>query len=206
VSQLEAIDVMLKAQELGPSFMMNIKDKLKLLGEEQFVELQTGPTPWWNTRLYLVAALAHEFGRTRGFVFVDGDGKFLLAASPSEICHRLALRWPPLAKAYTVFRLEVPTLERLGTEIWSYPQYVGQAFEVDEQVAKHTLSIRDLEYELGITRIAEIADVNGKDQRFLQREILGRQTPYVALIRDHKLEGLVDRGLLAQRVAQLALQ
>src|SRR5262245_8388323 len=36
--QLETIDVMLKAQELGPSYLMNIKDKLGLLGEVQFVE------------------------------------------------------------------------------------------------------------------------------------------------------------------------
>jgi addiction module HigA family antidote len=67
--QLEATDVILKAQELGPSYMMNIMDKPGFLGEVQFVELQMGPTPWWNTRLYLVAALAHEFGRTRDFVF-----------------------------------------------------------------------------------------------------------------------------------------
>jgi hypothetical protein len=39
----------------------------------------------------------------------------------------------------------------------------------------------------------------------LEREILGRQTPYVALVRDGRLEGIVDRGNLAQRVAQAAL-
>jgi hypothetical protein len=202
--QLEAIDVVLKAQELGPSYMMNIKDKLKLLGEAQFVELQIGPTPWWNTRLYLVAALAREFGRTRGFVFVDIDGKFLLMASPAEICHRLALRWPALKKAYAKFRREV-TPGKMEDDIWRYPQFVGEALRADEQVAKHCLSARDLEYELGIVRDAEVVDVREKGPRFLQREVLGRQTCFVALIRDHRLEGLVDRELLAQRVAQAAL-
>jgi hypothetical protein len=203
--QLEAVDVMLKAQELGSSYMMNIKDKLRLLGDADFVEVQIGPTPWWNTRLYLVAALAHEFGRTRGFVFVDSVGKYLLVASPSEICHRLALRWPALERAFKNLRREVTVLEKIEDDIWRYPQFVTQAFGSDEQVAKHCLSARDLEYELGIARDAEVVDVREKNQRFMQREILGRQTRFVALLRDHRLEGLVDRELLAERVAQAAL-
>jgi len=48
-------------------------------------------------------------------------------------------------------------------------------------------------------------DVREKNQRFVQREVLGRQTRFAALVRDHRLEGLVDRELLAQRVAQAAL-
>jgi uncharacterized protein DUF4062 len=203
--QLEAVDVMLRAQELGPSYMMNIKDKLGLLGEVDFVELKIGPTPWWNTRLYLVAALAHEFGRARGFVFVDGDGRFLLMASPAEICHRLALRWPALEQAYMKFRREVAAVEKIGDEIWRYPEFVREAFGADEEVVKHCLSACDLDYELGIARNAEVVDVREKGQRFLQREILGRQTRFAALVRDHRLEGLVDRELLAQRVAQAAL-
>ena len=59
--------------------------------------------------------------------------------------------------------------------------------------------------ELGIRSNAEIVDVSDKNQQFLQREIIGRQTPYVALVRNHKLEGLVDRQMLMQRVAQIAL-
>lgn len=203
--QLEAIDVMLRAQELGSSYMMNIKDKLGLLSEVPFVELQIGPTPWWNTRLYLVAALAQEFGRTRGFVFVDSDGKFLLMASPSEICYRLALRWPAIGQGYAKFRREVTATEKMEDEIWRYSQFVGEAFGADEQVAKKCLTARDLEYELGIARDAEVVDVREKGQRFLQREVLGRQTRFAALVRDHHLEGLVDRELLAQRVAQAAL-
>ncbi len=203
--QLEAIDVMLEAQELGSSYLVNIKDKLGLLNQAQFVEVQIEPTPWWNTRLYLIAALAHEFGRTRGFVFVDKDRRFLLMTSPSEICHRLALRWPELQQAYAAFRQELAAPERLADEIWRYPQFVGQAFGADEEVIKHCLTARDLDYELGIARDAEVVDVQDKGQRFLQREILGRQTHFAALVRDHRLEGLVDRDLLARRVSQAAL-
>jgi hypothetical protein len=204
-SQLEAMDVMLKAQELGPSYMLSLKDKLPLLGEVQFVEVQIGGAPWWNTRLHLVAALARDFGRVRGLVFVDAAGRFLLMASPSELCHRLAMRWPALDQAYTKFRQAFPAVDALADVLWHYPQFVSEALGADEQVARHVLSAHDLDYELGIARNAEIVDVTEKGQRVLQREILGRRTPFVALVREGRLEGLVDRQLLAERVAQAAL-
>ncbi len=206
VQKLEAIHMVLEAQKLGPSYMMNISEKLGLLGEVQFIEIQIGPTPWWNTRLYLVAALARDFGRTRGFVFVDPDRKFLLMASPSEVCKRLTALWPALQTAYANFRHDAPTMEKLQQEIWRYPQFATQALGQDEQAAMHCLSARDLECELGLARDAEVVDVRDKGQRLLQQEILGRQTRLVALVRGHILEGLVDREQLTQRVAQAALQ
>jgi hypothetical protein len=204
--KIEAIDAILKSQEFGSSYMANIKDKLEVLRQVQYIELYIEPIPWWNTRLYLVAALAEEFGQTLGFTFIDGAGKFILMAAPSEICHRLALRWPELDQVYRNFRQEVVTNEQLESNLWRYPLFVEQTFGKDEQSVKHCLLICDLEYELGIFRNAEVVDVREKGQLFLQQEILGRQTRYVALVRDGKLEGLVDRELLAERVAQAALQ
>ncbi|HEY2925794.1 DUF4062 domain-containing protein [Piscinibacter sp.] len=203
--QLEAIDVMAKAQDLGPSYVMNIKEKLHVLGEVPLIELRIGSPPWWNTRLHLVAALAQEPGRARGLAFVDDEGRFVAMASPAEIRHRLAQRWPALERAYADFRREAPTLEKVEAELWRYPMFASQALGADEQVARHVLSVHDLDYELGIARNADVVNVGGKGQRFLQREILGRQTPFVALVRDGKLEGLVDRGKLAERVAEAVL-
>ena len=203
--QLKAVDEIREAQELGPSYMMDIKSNLKVLSEVPFIEIQLGPVPWWNTRLFLVAALAQEFDRPLGITFVNDKKQFVCMASPSEIRHRLALRWPKLEKAYALFLKHVPTPEALADVLWHYPECVSQALKANEQEARHVLSIQDLEYELGIARNAEVVDPSDKSPRFLQREILGRQTPYVALVRDGQLEGLVDRGLLAQRVAQAAL-
>jgi hypothetical protein len=93
----------------------------------------------------------------------------------------------------------------MGDQIWRYPQFASAALGADEQHANHSLNDQDLKYELGIARDAEVVDVRDKDQRFLQREVLGRQTRFAALVRDHRLEGLVDRELLAQRVAEAAL-
>lgn len=203
--QLEAIAVMLKGQELGSSYMMNIKNKLADLGKEPLIEIQLGPTPWWNTRLHLVAALAQELGQVRGIVFVDAQGRYLSMATPAEVRHRLALRWPPLEQAYANLRREALSREDVEQQLYRYPTFVGQAFGADEQSVKHVLSDEDVGYELGIARDAEVVDVAGKGQQFLLREILGRQTPYAALLRERRLEGLVDRAALAQRVAQTFL-
>lgn len=203
--QLEVADVIRKAQEMGPSYLIEIKNKLNLLSEAPFIELQLGPTPWWNTRLFLIAALAGEFGQSRGIVFVSDKGQFVSMASAAEICHRLALRWPELEEVYTLFREDAPTLEAIEEKLWLYPDCVFQVLNADEQEARHVLSQNDVEYELGIARNAEVVDAGGKNPRFLQQEILGRQTPYVALVREGRLEGVVDRNLLAQNVAKAAL-
>jgi hypothetical protein len=202
--QLDDKDVMLKAHELGPSYILNIQQQLGLLGKEQFVDLQIGPTPWWNTRLHLVAALARDFGRTRGIVISDADGSFLMMASPAEICHRLAMRWPAVEQAYAKFRDAVQT-ERIQYEIGRYPYFAAEALGQPEPIARHVLSKQDVVYELGIARNAEIVDVSEKNPRFLLREIYGRQTPYVALVRDGRLEGVVDRQMLGDRVIDVSL-
>jgi Domain of unknown function (DUF4062) len=203
--QLEAINVIQKAQELGPSYLMNIQKKLGALGEAPLIEFQIGQTPWWNTRLYLVAALAHDMGGAREFVFVDAQRRFLTMAPPAEIRDRLARRWPALEKAYVAFRNEAATFGAVEQSLWRYPMAVAASFEKDEQSAKEDVTAHDLEREFGIACDAETVDVADKGQVFLQREILGRAAPFAALIRRGRLEGLVERQELARRVADKAL-
>ena len=206
VKQVEAIDLLRKAQELGPSYIASIKSNLGVLREAPFVAIQVGPTPWWSTRLHLVAALAQDFGCTRGVAFLDAENRFLLMASPSEVRRRLARRWPDLEKAYANLLREAPTLEKIGDQLWRYPDFVTEAFGEHEDSAKHIVVARDLEYELGIAREAEVVEVDGKGQWFLQQEILGRQTHFVALVRNRQFEGLVDRDMLVERVAEAAIK
>jgi hypothetical protein len=202
--QLEAINTIVEAQDLGPSYMMNIKDKLGILNEVPFIEIQLGPTAWWNTRLYLVSALAKEIGETQGIVFVKESGEFLLMTSPTELCLRMEKEWPMLEKAYSLFRGGVDRIEQMEDELWRYPLVYTEALESDEQLLKYDIQEKDLLAELGIARNAEIVDIENKNQRFLQQEILGRQTPFVALVRDNKLEGLVNKNELALCIAKTA--
>jgi hypothetical protein len=203
--QLEAIDVIQKGQELGPSYLMNIQKKLVALGEAPLIEFQIGQTPWWNTRLHLVAALAQDMGGAREFVFVDAQRRFLTMAPPTEIRNRLARRWPVLEKAYAAFQNEAAMFGGVEESLWRYPMAVAASFGKDEQSAKEDVTAQDLERELGIGRHAETVDVADKGQVFLQREILGRAAPFAALIRRGRLKGLVERQELARRVADKAL-
>jgi hypothetical protein len=203
--QLEAIDVIQKAQELGPSYLMNIQSKLGALGEATLIEFQIGPTPWWNTRLHLVAALAQDLGGAREFVFVDEQRRFLTMAPPAEIRDRLAQRWPALENAYAGFRNEAAREGNIERDLWQYPMAVAASFGTDEQKAKEDITAQDLERNLGIARDAETVDMTDKGQVFLQREILGRATPFAALIRSGRLEGLIERQELARKVADKAL-
>ena len=203
--QLEAIDVIQKAQELGPSYLTNIQQKLGALGDAPLIEFQIGPTPWWNTRLHLVAALAQDLGGAREFVFVDEERRFLTMAPPAEIRDRLAQRWPALEQAYAAFRNEAATVGDVEQFLWRYPMAVSASFGKDEQSAKQDITAQDLERKLGIARDAETVDVRDKGQVFLQREILGRAAPFAALIRTGRLEGFVERQELARKVANEAL-
>jgi hypothetical protein len=203
--QLDAVVLIQRGQDLGASYLANIKEKLGAFRQAPLIEFQTGPTPWWNTRLHLVAALAEDIGGTAEFAFVDADRRFLTMAPPAEIRRRLAQRWPALEAAYALFRKDAPTLESIEQNLWRYPMAVKASFGDEEMNAKEVVTARQLEHELGVARDAETVEVGDKGQAFLQREILGRRTPFAALVRDGRLEGLVDSRDLARKVADKAL-
>jgi Domain of unknown function (DUF4062) len=202
---LDAIEVIKQGQEFGPSFLMNIKEKLNAFREAEFVELQLGPTPWWNTRLHLVAALAEEINPQVQIVFVDAERRFITMAPPAEIRQHLEQRWPKLQQAYSQFRKNTPTLEAVEENLWSYPMAVGAQFGDQEENVKEVLTTRQLARELGIKNHAEPVEVENSGQVFLQREIVRRMSPFVALVRNGRLEGLVDTTQLARKVADAAL-
>lgn len=107
--------------------------------------------------------------------------------------------------AYDTFMKETPTTAELDASVWRYPMHAATALGQPEELGRHILSIEDITDALGIASNAEIVDAEGKDQRFLQREILGRRSPYVALLREERQHGLANRVRLAEKVAQAAL-
>lgn len=203
--QLDAAQVMLEAQAIGPSYMMNIQDKLEALKEAAHVEIQIGPIPWWNTRLHLVAALAEEYGAAEEFVFVDAERRFAAMASPAAVRAQLEERWPILGTTYSSFRLKTQTLTSLEAQLWTYPIHVTECLGVEEQLGIEVITRRLLEYDLALPRDGEVVEVAGKAPLFLTMEILGRQSPFVVLVRDGQVEGLIHRGTLAAKVAVQAL-
>ena len=184
---------------------MSACSKLNAFREAEFVEIQLGPTPWWNTRLHLIAALAEEINPHVQIVFVDAERKFITMAPPAEIRQRLEQQWPNLQRAYAEFRKETPNLELVEDNLWRYPLAVGAVFDDEEEKVKKVLTSRQLATELGIRNHAERVEVENGGQVFLQREIVRRQSPFVALVRNGRLEGQIAPCELARKVADAAL-
>jgi hypothetical protein len=126
-------------------------------------------------------------------------------APPAEIRQRLEQQWPNLERAYSEFRKDTPTIDSVEIDILRYPQAVRATFGDQEEKVKKVLTSHQLGTELGIRNHAEKIQVENGGQVFLQREIVRRPSPFVALVRNGRLEGLVDTNELARKVADAAL-
>ena len=199
--RINVVNEIRQAQQVGPSYIQNLTEKLDALKDAPLLEFEIGTDdkpapPWWNTRLYLLAALADEVYHTRGFAFVEPDRPFLMLAEPKEVRYRLKQRWPVLEEAYQGFRRNVATTDMIVPSLWDYPRAVDTAFGKPEKDGIDVVTAHHLTYELGILRNAEVVDLPDKNASFLVREVAGRHTPYVAMLRDGKLEGFVDRDFI----------
>jgi Domain of unknown function (DUF4062) len=122
VESMEAIN-QIGATEFGPSFLPKIQEQIEKQGSAEFVILRLGPTPWWNTRLHLAAALGSDFTEIRQFVLVDAEGRFLTMAPPTEIRRALAKALPKLEMVYLQSRDQPrnPQISEVDHIIFHYP-------------------------------------------------------------------------------------
>jgi hypothetical protein len=205
--RIDVVKEIQQAEKVGPSYIENLTAKLNTLKSAPLVEFEIGTDdkpapPWWNTRLYLLAALAEEVYHTRGFAFVEPDRRFLLLAEPKELRYRLKQRWPALEQAYQGFRKHAATTDMIVPSLVNYPMAVETALGRPEKEGIDVVSAHHLTYELGIARNAEIVDQPDKNASFLVREVAGRHTPYVAMLREDKLEGFVDREAILKKAGK----
>jgi hypothetical protein len=205
--RIAVINEIRAAEQVGESYIENLQEKLNTFHGKPFVEFEIGTdekpaTAWWNTRLYLLAALADEVYHTRGFAFVEPDRHFLLLTEPRELRYRLKQRWPALEEGYQGFRKLATTTDLIIPYLSNYPSAVQTAFGKPEKDGKDVVTARHLTYELGISRNAEVVDLPNKNASLLLREVAGRRAPYVALLRDDKLEGFVDRESMLQKAGK----
>jgi hypothetical protein len=206
VEDMAAVDQIKSAVDLGPSYLPNIQQQLEQLRSVEFVAVRLGPVPWWNTRLHFAAALASDFTEIREFVLLDDQGRFLTMAPPTEIRRALAKAVPRLEIAYLQSREQARSTAGPGDEIvrvvFCYPATVAAVFagrmEADVKQVVTPASLR----ELGIKGEGEVVD------RFplSHSDLLQHRAPYVVLMREARLEGVVDRAELATRIASIALR
>ena len=194
------------AREFGPSYLPNIQQQINQ-PTSQFVALRLGPVPWWDTRLHLAAALTSDFTEIQQFILLDGERRYLTMAPPVEIRRALANSAPNLETFYYNSRaraIGIGANEADGT-IRCYPDAVKDTFpdgQQEEQI-KRVVTPAFLR-GLGIRSQGEVLDLFGS-VRWSSQDIVRRRAPYVVVMRNGILEGVIDRMQLSSQIASLLL-
>jgi len=213
---LSAIDdIATRTYEMGYSFLPDIRNRLESIGPTEFAVLRLGPTPWWNTRLHLVAALASDFTEIRQFVLMDQEdrpspdplvGRFLTMTAPLELRRALAKTFPKLELAYLQSREGGAKYDAsVDRIVFCYPEAVKEVFGAPETSVKQAITPTGLR-EVPVKPQGEVVELADRPPLLVSAEIVRRPTPYVALTRAGKLVGVVDRAEFASRLANVALQ
>jgi hypothetical protein len=186
------------------------------------VNLRTG-TYWWSTRLFLLAALADDFTRVERFAFVEGGAarRYVGLAEPGAVRAALAVRFPDYSRVYASLRSTAGPEPRYAVEmiVASWQSALAQQVPLsaaapaagDAAVHEEALKVFVTATELNdwLSSVLDTGRVvwDGwpQDPR-LRATILGRDTAYVALVQDGRLDRVVSRDALALAVARSALR
>jgi hypothetical protein len=173
---------------------------------------------WWSTRLFLLAALVEDYSRIQRLVFVEGgeERTFVGMAPPADVRRALALAtdWPILEQAYQNLRKNPPStpgseLSRivLGWSTYQFKQTWQVAPDEDLRVKVDTTSLRRWLALIGKRLTTENSvEWHGITRRYLVRALLFQfDSPYVALLRQGRLDRIVNRLDLALRLAKRAV-
>jgi hypothetical protein len=212
VEQLSVLDEIKESIELGPSYLANIQQKIVAAQDAEIVEIRLGLTPWWTTRLHLVAALAADYTRIRQFVFLDAEGLYVTMASPTEVRRALTQQFPELERLYLESRISARAGGDAGANevdlvVELYPELLIQAFGgKPERDVKQDVSPVMLRRELAIEPSADTVERGGERSSLLQWEILRRDTPFVAETEEGRLVSVIDRVQMASNIAVQILE
>jgi hypothetical protein len=203
---LKPLNDVQSATDFGPSFLPNIGAQMDALGSVEFVSLSLGPTPWWNTRLHLAAALASDFTEIKQFLVLNAGGGVELIAPPIEVRRALAKAYPKLETAYHRSR-ELPCgfASPIDCVIANYNSAIWEGSGLPEKDFKVVVSPATLR-ELGVRQQGEVIEqLEQSGDLVPSADIVRRRAPFLVLVRNGKFVGIVDRVQIASRLAQMAL-
>jgi len=222
--------------ELGLTGMPDILAKIKTaIGQEktsELVEVNLREENFlWSTRLYLLAALAEDYTNIRQLVFLrhtaGRERCFIGMATPTATRRALAIRHPELEKAYRAayrYSLDDPSGQiktiapedeaekvvqglMMGSDAATILQTAGGEKTlkqlVEEPLLRQWLG-RDLINQSVECKDGECDDKNLKP--LLLYRIIECSSPFVALLQDQQLKGMVDRQKIAVLVADTSLR
>jgi hypothetical protein len=181
----------------------------------KLIELNLRCKPyWWSTRMFLVAALVDDFLEVDQFVLVEGDteSKFIGTIAPRSLRRSLAALFPYFEVTYQTIQRAIPSSLDRGEQItktvqdWSVGTFTDNGKNCTEIDAKQLVT-----KELLVSWLRGFMDTEylrwdgGPASPLLQYQVVSQKSPYVPLIREGKLEKIVDRNDLALRIARAAL-
>ena len=161
---------------------------------------------WWSTRLFLVAALAVEHTSVGCLAFVTEGNHFFGLASPWATLLALSKAFPGVAKAY-YGTLREPTLNldpsyEIVYRVQDFSMALGQ-LPGQEAANKVIVSQALLSRWLGAELVQDSLESNSLALESLDAlRVLDRHSSHVALVREGKLVGVVDRAAFATNVAR----
>jgi hypothetical protein len=204
-----------QSEPLNQSYMVPIVEAIRRLGEVSEarvlkIDLREDYY-WWSTRLFLVAALTAEYTSVGCLAFVTEGDRFIGVASPVGTLIALSKVFPEVAKAYySTLRQPDPLVsptDEFGQRVDDFAVALEE-LPGGEEVNKCDVSEMFLKQWLGteLTNDGLEAHSVQDDSAGLDRLYAWRSSdlrfPYVPLVREGKLESVVDRAALATKLVR----
>jgi hypothetical protein len=189
------------------------KPEIKLIE----VNLHTEPY-WWSTRLFLLATLADIFSAVERIVIVEGGANrfYVGMISPHVLRESLAARFPELEVTYQQVKSaqveglfpadQVDGIVKKWTESSFLVNGVAYIEENRKILVDRQLLLSWLPSELGKLERDFVEWDGGPESTLLNYMLVCRRSAYVPLVRERRLEKVVDRIDLTARVAENALR
>jgi hypothetical protein len=168
---------------------------------------------WWSTRLYLLAALADDHSTIKAFAFVEHgiERKFLGLCTPTAMRKAIDRACPVLAKVYVDawHAADRSQDEPIWAIVHSWTEQPFGKGQLEPAVVEKVSaqSLEDWLSKVDQRLSTDSIEWSGVSDPHLIRQILTEYSdPYVALIREGRLDRIVNRSALAIRVAERALK
>jgi hypothetical protein len=183
----------------------------------KLVEVNLGFRPyWWNSRLFLLAALIQKYTNVERLVFVKHDALrvFVGIATPASVRRVLGERFPPLEAVFAkLYDNAGPhTAASKKDEVfnigigWDHQTFSRDGVSMKEPEYREKISARILCEWLGPELQTEARHWNGAlPGKRLYAKLLTCKAPFVPLLIGPRLAKVVDRGQLVERLAIAAV-
>jgi hypothetical protein len=191
--------------ELGPSGAGSILSILMQVGDAAVLELDFGTSPWWSTRVHLVALTAWDYTSIEAIAFTENE-RYVATVPIRAIRRRMGEVSPEVERAYIAQRanwlLGAPADPTAFSNIMMGMGQQLQAWPGGERALAQDVSAQWV-HDTFRTSLSDDQVAAPKDAaRALDLyDILSKRGRFVALVSGNVLERVIDRYELGSQIA-----